>query len=458
MKYLTKPNKSEQFLAMIPREVLDFIHEIEKAGYEIVVIGGAVRDFWLNRPITDFDLATSATPQELMSIRKDHRWIDMGSRFGGLIRVLNETSIEVTTFRKDFEYRDHRKPNRVVFTRSLEEDLVRRDFTINAMGYRVGYGFFDPLNGQNDICEKTIRAIGDPDERLREDMIRALRAIRFAAVLDFEVEPELFQAIRKRAMDLAFISAERIRNELDQILLSDHPDKGLDLLSASGLLEQVLPEIQEMVGFEQDSPFHLYDLFEHTKRVVSQSYPKLEIRWAALLHDVGKRSTKTIDEAGIAHYYQHAQVGVDESIGILKRFRMSNRFIQEVTLLIGNHMNCKDTYTKKSIKRLLKKMGPGQIEDLFYLQEADIRSTTGNTTENIVNGRELLEELKNEKGDIEPLKLKINGYDIIELGVLPSPKIGEILEAAEELVLEHEEYNDRDYLIEWVKNYKREGE
>lgn len=285
----------------------EVLERLEKAGYESYLVGGFVRDRIMGRASSDVDIATKARPNQIEEIFKDLKIIDVGKNFGTIRVIGHGQEYEITTFRKDFSYKDKRRPGQVVFADEIESDLERRDFTINAMALRNNE-LIDPFGGQNDIKEKIIRAVGNPHERISEDYLRALRAVRFAANLGFDIERNLEEAIKKNSKNLAYISVERQAAELDKILVGPDPARGIRLLEKLGLLGEIFPEVKEMVGFDQHSPHHYLDCFDHSLKVLEGTPPDLVTRLGALFHDTGKPATFFLDEEGNGRFFGHQKI------------------------------------------------------------------------------------------------------------------------------------------------------
>ena len=292
---------------VLPAQVNTALARLHDAGYEAYIVGGCVRDRIMGREPKDYDITTSALPEQTAAVFAGERIIETGMKHGTVTVLLDGEPLEITTFRIDGTYSDSRHPDAVTFTPSLREDLARRDFTMNAMAYSSETGLVDPFGGQADIAAKYIRCVGDPDLRFREDALRILRALRFSSVLGFPIEPETDGAARYLCLLLKKISAERVFSELKQLLCG--PDVRRVLLDYAGVLGAVLPEILPMQGFDQRNPHHCYDILEHTAAAVEAMPPEPALRLAALLHDVGKPECFFTDEDGVGHFYGHPKAG-----------------------------------------------------------------------------------------------------------------------------------------------------
>ena len=429
----------------------EVLARLNKAGYESYLVGGFVRDKLMGRESSDIDIATKAHPNQIEEVFKDFKIIDIGKNFG-TIRVIGDgQEYEITTFRKDFSYKDKRRPGQVIFADKIETDLERRDFTINAMAL-IDDNVIDPFGGQLDIKEKIIRAVGSPYERISEDYLRALRAVRFAANLGFNIEGELQEAIKKNFKNLDYISVERQAAELDKILLGPDPAKGIRLLDKVGLLNEIFPEVSAMIGFDQHSPHHYLDCFDHSLKVLEGTPSDLTTRLAALFHDTGKPATFFLDEKGQGRFFGHQKISQDLAIERLKYLRYPKKIIEDVSVLIGRHMDSSNTYTEKSVARLLRKLGQENLRRLFDLQEADILATVHEDISNIDQGRKFLKKILDRKPVLSRKDLAISGRDVIELGFEQGPLVGHILRKIERAVFEENLKNDRDTLLSMARN------
>ena len=314
----------------IPENANRIIHTLQSAGYEAYIVGGCVRDAILGKEPDDWDITTSANPDQVKALFR--RTIDTGIAHGTVTVMFGKEGYEVTTYRIDGKYEDHRRPTTVTFTRSLLEDMKRRDFTINAMAYNDEEGLIDHFEGMKDLERHLIRCVGDPAERFDEDALRILRAVRFAAQLDFSIEEKTREAIVRQAQYLKDISAERIQVELTKLLLSEHPEE-LRTAYELGVTEVVLPEFDRMMETEQNNKHHMYSVGEHTLLVVEGVSSTKVLRWAALLHDVAKPLTKTTDENG-DHFYGHNEKGVEVARDVLRRLKFDNATIDRVKSLV----------------------------------------------------------------------------------------------------------------------------
>lgn len=436
---------------VLPEAVKKIISILEENGHEAYAVGGCVRDSILGKIPSDWDITTSALPEEVKSVF--HRTIDTGIQHGTVtVRMMGE-GYEVTTFRVDGDYRDGRHPSNVTFTASLGEDLARRDFTINAMAYSDKTGIVDLYDGQRDLSEGIIRCVGDPYERFSEDALRMMRAVRFAAQLDFKIDGPSAKAVKELAPDLKKISAERIRDELLKLLVSDHPELMRDM-SDLGLTKVFMPEWDRMRECGQNTPHHMYDVGEHTIRVMQGVRADKNMRLAALLHDVGKPVSKTTDEDGRDHFHGHQMTGESIARDILRRLKLDNATTAYVTSLVKWH-DIRPEPDKRSVRRVASKMGSDIFPDIFELKRADILGQSDYYREEKLQRLESFEELYEEiVRDNECLKisdLAIGGRDLIDEGMGSGPHIGEILKDLLEIVIEDPQQNQRDILLGMVR-------
>lgn len=427
------------------------IKRLEDNGFKTYLVGGCVRDKLLSRKINDIDTTTSARPDDIMRIFSDLKLIDIGKKFGTIKVIYKSKEYEITSFRKESNYKDRRHPDEISFSSTIEEDLKRRDFTINAMACRNG-NLIDLYGGRKDIKEKTIRAVGNPYKRIEEDYLRALRAVRFSTSLDFSIEENLKNAIRDMAFHIEDISLERVRGEINKILISDKPSKGIRLFDEINILEYIFPEIKKMIGFDQHSSHHNLDLFEHSMKVLDNTNNNLKTRMAALFHDTGKIDTFFIDENGEGRFFGHQEISKEIIRKRLKYLKYPKKFIENTSLLVERHMDNTNTYTKKSIRKLLRKVGDENIYNLFDLQKADILSTVHDNIENIELAKNLLDEILNENIPRKKDQVDFSGYDLIKLGFKEGKELGLILNEVYELVLDEKLENNKDQIIKYIKN------
>ena len=430
------------------KEALEIINIIEDSGYEAYIVGGSLRDSLLGMQPKDIDIASSASPTEIKRIFNSYKTIDTGIDFGTVTLIYNDKPVEITTFRSESVYLDSRRPDSVSFEKNIDEDLKRRDFTINAMAYNQSKKLVDLFSGEEDLNNKLIRCVGSPDERFSEDALRMLRAVRFACVLNFDIEKKTFEAIKYNASRIEHISKERIQAELNKILMSSKPSRGIRLLLDSKLLDYVLPEISRLSGFNQNNPFHHLELLEHTLCVLDKVEPRLQLRLAALFHDAGKVDTATLDENGIGHFYGHDSVSEEITKSVLKRLRYSNEIIELTSQLVRYHMIQANVIGKKGIQKLLRIFGENNIFELADLHFADSSCTTMEVKEDVF--RLKIRQVLDENIPFSVKDLDIDGYDLMKIGA-KGKQIGDILNELLELVSEDASKNNKNQLMLYAK-------
>jgi len=441
----------DKMVKNIPREVLYVMQQFNINNHQAYLVGGCVRDMLLNKQPKDFDICTSAYPHEVKLLFE--HVILTGEKHGTVTVIINHYPIEVTTMRNDGAYKDNRHPEYVDFTDNLFEDLSRRDFTINAIAVDINNNMYDYYHGQDDLYSGIIKAVGDVNLRFNEDALRMMRCIRFACQLDFKIENQTIEAITNNRYLLLNVAIERIREELNKILISNKPSYGIRMLYKVGLLELILPELYKCIGFDQYNPHHNKNVFDHIMSVLDNIPDDLILRLSALLHDVGKPQTFTIDEQGKGHFYSHHMRGADITEEILQRMKYDNRTIDTVKLLVKEHMSRYDFLRNASIKKFINRIGIDNLEYLFELQIADIKgSKEPHNFDNILKLKELVQEVLNKKEPLTVKDLNINGNDLIKLGIKPSKEMGNILNKLLETVLENPELNNKVVLLELVKN------
>ncbi len=433
---------------LLPEKVSRILSVLSGAGYEAYAVGGCVRDAILGREPEDWDITTNARPEEVKGLFR--RTVDTGIAHGTVTVMLGSDGFEVTTYRQDGDYSDHRHPDAVVFTASLEEDLKRRDFTINAMAYRPETGLVDLFGGQEDLEKRIIRCVGDPRERFDEDALRIMRALRFSAQLGFAIAPETREAIREFAPRLQLISRERIRVELVKLLVSPHPDRLLDLAEC-GITAEIFPLWDTMLATEQNSAFHLYSVGIHTLKVVENVPAEPVLRLAALLHDCGKPACKTTDMGSRNHFHGHAELGATIAEEFLKELRFDNKTINDVVKLVKVHDD-RFPPKRKNVRREMNRVGTELFPSFLKLVLADTLAKSNYALEETMHNYTLVCRLYEEitaAGDPITLKdLAVKGSDLIAAGMKPGPEMGEVLSRMLDDVLENPEHNQKEYLIE----------
>ena len=439
----------------IPTGARKIIARLEQHGYEAYIVGGCVRDSLMGKRPSDWDICTSARAEEMMALFEDKRVIPTGIQHGTLTILAEDGAYEVTTFRIDGEYLDHRHPKSVAFTRELAEDLSRRDFTINAMAWHPERGLIDLFGGVEDLRDRLVRAVGDPVQRFNEDGLRMLRMVRFATVLDFDYDPATYDAVRKQGHLLQYISKERIQVELNKILLAAHPARGLEDLYTLGMYPYIIPMMCHTVGFAQRGGHHFLDVFEHSLLAVGVIAPELVLRLTMLLHDIGKPFVWDSSESlSYDRFDDHAAVSAKLAGKILRDLKYDNATRKDVVELIAHHNDIL-LPDPVNVRRALARLGEVQTRRLVQVKVADlIAHDMGARRAEIVA---LFADISATidavvaRGDCTSVKqLAIGGKDMMALG-LSGRAIGQMLNAALELVLEKPEMNTRETLLNWVR-------
>ena len=439
----------------IPNNVQYVLEQLHLKGHEAYIVGGCVRDMILGIVPQDYDVTTSAEPEEVKAIFP--RTIDTGIEHGTVTVMIDKEGFEVTTYRIDGDYLDHRRPDTVLFTKSLEEDLKRRDFTINAMAYNEEEGIIDHFNGQEDLELGILRCVGVAQERFTEDALRMLRAIRFAARFAFVIEASTAKAIGELNHLIQNISGERVRMELTKILCSKHPEY-IEYLVTYGLLEHVIPEFMPCVGLAQNHPYHVYDVDRHTYECLKNVRAEEGLRWAVYLHDIGKGYAKTTDDHGIDHFHGHPTISVAKADVILKRLKFDNRTKKRVLLLIAYH-DYRFAANLKSVRRAMAKIGKDLFMEYLDVQVADIKGQNPDKEAvrmvEIGLKAQLYEEVLALEQCVEIKDLTIGGEDLIAAGLPRGKVIGEVLNHLLDLVIESPDKNQASVLLKEVEIYLR---
>ncbi len=434
---------------MFPTEVREVLHRLEAAGYEAYAVGGCVRDLLLGKTPDDYDMTTSARPEQVMALF-DGFCIPTGLQHGTVTVRQGGKSFEVTTFRTEGPYEDGRHPSAVYFSQRLEEDLKRRDFTVNAMAMDVEGRLTDLFDGQSDLRRGIIRCVGEPKKRFEEDALRILRALRFAAALGFSVEEATGNAIRESRMGLQKIAAERIRVEMTKLLCGKNA--GEILLAWPEVLGVFLPEILPCVGFDQCNRYHCYDVWEHTVRAVDAAPCDPILRWTMLLHDLAKPIVFTKDEQGNGHFYGHAQPGTEIARDILHRLRFDRRSAERIEQLVLWH-DRQIPPTEKSVARALRIMGEEALRQLFAVKRADNLAQTPEVRQRqqeITELEKIMESLLAKEQCFSLRQLAVNGRDLMPLG-LQGAAIGQMLQNLLDAVVDGTLDNDREVLLLWAE-------
>lgn len=432
----------------LPRDVREIIDTIEMAGFEAYAVGGCVRDSLLSRIPDDWDITTSAKPEQIKGLFK--KTIDTGIAHGTVTVMLHHVGYEVTTYRIDGEYEDARHPKEVVFTPDLKEDLCRRDFTINAMAYSEKRGVVDLFHGMDDLERKTIRAVGDPGERFKEDALRMMRAVRFCAQLGCEIEAATKEAIKSLAGNLKYISAERIQAELVKLAASPHPEKIRELYEV-GITAVIMPEFDAIMAVDQNNPHHRYTVGEHTIRGMKAIEADKNLRLAMLFHDFGKALCKTTDEEGIDHFHGHGAKSEELCKRILKRLKFDNETVDVVSRLVKNHDYDIGT-EKKYVRRALNRLGENVFPLLLKVKQADMDAQSDYMRKEkqfkLNEAERLYKEILRDKECVSLKSLAVKGADLMEWGMKPGREMGEMLALLLEEVLEEPSLNQKDKLYD----------
>ena len=435
----------------LPRKVVLIIKNLQRHGYDAYAVGGCVRDSILNRKPEDWDITTSAKPEQVKRIFR--RTVDTGIEHGTVTVLIGKDGFEVTTYRVDGLYEDGRHPKEVTFTSRLEEDLKRRDFTINAMAYNDDERLVDAFGGMRDLNYHLIRCVGDPKERVSEDALRILRAVRFSAQLAFPIEPETAEAIKSLAPNLEKISAERIQAELVKLLVSDHPERIQDACEL-GITKVVLPEWDDMVGVKQNTPHHKYDVAAHTVHALQNVKNDKVLRLTMLFHDMGKPVMKTTDENGRDHFKGHAIASEQIAKTVMKRLKFDNDTIRKVTKLVAYH-DYRMEPTGANVRRAMHEIGVELFPYYLAVRLADTKAQSSyerrGKLENIIQIRELYRNALRNKECVTLKDLAVTGTDLINLGIAPGKELGTLLNELLDMVIEDPAWNQKGKLCDYVK-------
>lgn len=430
----------------LPERIKAVLIRLEQAGYASYVVGGAVRDCLAGRQPHDYDLCTAALPQQVEQLFADYPVIETGLQHGTVTIVAEGEPIEVTTFRTEGCYTDGRRPDSVAFVSQIEADLARRDFTINAMAYSPVHGLCDPFGGREDVNNKRLRCVGDPDTRFQEDALRILRALRFAAQRGYIIEPETAAALHRNRGRLAHISAERITSELLQLICGAHA--GSVLMTYSDIITEILPEIFPMIGFDQYNAYHKYDVWEHSVRAMESIRPEWLLRLTMLFHDAGKPKTFSRDERGIGHFYGHPAVSYDITIQAVRHLRLPVQQEQKLLYLVRHHdtpLGC----TLRSVRRKLAVHGEELYRCLLAVKKADCigQGTSPQNLTELIRTEELLEQVLQENSCLTRKDLAVNGHDLMAWGI-SGQEIGRYLSEMLNRVLDDPTCNTKEQLRE----------
>lgn len=435
----------------IPNNVLYIIDKLHENKFKAFIVGGSVRDLIIGKKIYDWDISTDASPAQVTSIFE--KVIPTGIDFGTVTVIHNNENFEITTFRCEERYTDGRHPDKISFAKNIKDDLSRRDFTVNAIAYDpVTDEIVDPFNGQDDIKAKLIRSVGDPIARFNEDGLRPMRACRFAASLNFKIEKNTLDAIKKTLDIFRKVSPERIHDEIIKMLCADKPSIGIEYLRESRLLNIIMPELEEGIGVEQPKQFHVWDVYYHN--IYSCDFGPKEkpvLRLALLFHDISKPECK-VDET----FYNHENIGALKASLIMKRLKFSNFEIDYVANLISNHMfNYSCEWSDSAVRRFIKRVGIDNIEDLFAFRKADMLAMDKDAESSYLN--ELGDRIKkiiDDENALDVSDLKINGLDLMkEFNIKEGPLVGKILNYLLEKVLDEPGLNEKEKLMGLVRDF-----
>ena len=438
----------------LPSRVAGLLDRLKQSGFSAYVVGGCVRDSLLGLEPHDWDICTSALPDRMQAVFSDLHTVDTGLKHGTLTVIVEHVPYEVTTYRIDGSYTDHRHPDSVSFVDDLTQDLARRDFTVNAMAYAPEDGLRDPFGGQQDLDAKLIRCVGVPEQRFDEDALRVLRALRFAAVYDFGIEPATASALRKKAPDLKRVAGERIREELLKLLCGKAA--GRILREFPEVLAEIIPEIRPMIGYDQQNHHHSYDLWEHTVIGLENVPADPVLRLTMLLHDTGKPLTRTTDEKGEGHYRGHPKASEEIARKTADLLRLDNAFRDRLCLLVLNHDTHLRTVTgevdtsRSFMLRRLNRYGEENLRAIFLIHRAD-RIATGYTTREREDARlklrtDALDSVLAEQACFSLKDLAVNGHDLIAAG-LKGPAVGAALQFLLEAVMDGRVPNEKEALL-----------
>lgn len=448
----------------IPPEIEYVISKLQASGHRAYLVGGSIRDFLMGNIPNDYDVASLARPEEVMKIfgksggnnKSDSaKVIDTGSKHGTVTVIYGGVHVEVTTFRKESIYSDGRHPDKVIFSDDIKDDLARRDFTVNAMAYNENDGLIDPFGGEADIKRRVIRTVGSPMERFQEDSLRMLRALRFASTYGFKIDEETKDVIfsKKEDIDLR-VSKERIQKELEGLLIGDHVE---DVLREyAEVIGVVIPEILPMIGFDQHTPYHIYDVWEHSIRVASGMPRDAVSRFAGLFHDIGKPDSFLMGEDGVGHFFGHSEVSYEMTDKIMRRLKFDNATRNDVGILVRWH-DLRPASTEKSVRKALIKVTPRLFDKWIALKRADNSAHAPHLIERIKSTDEIDvigHRLIDAEGALSLKTLDITGRDIMSLGIDQGPKIGEIMRSLLNEVLEERIENKKEDLITKAKELK----
>lgn len=444
------PPRNKDLTLYLPDEVKYIITTLEASGHRAYAVGGCVRDTVMGKVPKDWDVCTSALPEQTMLCFQNQRIFETGLHHGTVSLLLSGKTYEITTFRTDGTYSDNRRPDTVIFVSDLKADLSRRDFTINALAYHPGEGVIDLFGGMEDISRKLIRCVGDADMRFGEDALRIMRALRFSSTLSFDIENGTLEALMRNRRLLKNIAAERLAVELDTLLIGENVQNVLE--NHSGVIEVIIPEIAPLVGFEQNNSYHDLDAWSHTVKAVASAPPDRVLRLTMLLHDIAKPQCYT-ESKGVGHFYGHPKQSSEMARSILNRLKYDKETIKTVTNLVLYH-DSDIAPSEKTVKRWLGKLGERRMRMLCLVKKADALAKSKERCNSQIEEIEVISSLIDEiiaRQDCFTLKdLAVNGKDLIDNGIPEGEQIGGILRELLDMVIEGELPNDREALLRKV--------
>lgn len=457
-KFCELTGASDHFSMELPKQAARAIEKLEEAGFEAYAVGGCVRDTILGRTPNDWDITTSALPEQTEAVFADCRLIETGLQHGTVTVLMDGMPLEITTYRVDGTYADFRHPDDITFTRSLQEDLARRDFTMNALAFSPSRGLADAFGGLADLRACQIRCVGTPKKRFEEDALRILRALRFASVLRFSIEPQTEAAVHSSARLILHVSEERIEKELTQLLCG--PGAAEVLERYPDVFSVFLPELADTVGFHQKNPHHLYDVYGHTVHAIAAAPADLEVRLSLLFHDIGKPKTFSLDEGGTGHFYGHAAVSAEMADAALRRLRFPTK-IREQTVLLVKHHHDPLSEDPRHIRKMVGKFGAAFVEKLIEIERADAIGTgtvdPAEIAERFHSYQEALEWELARKNCFQVRDLAVSGRDLMQAGIPEGPEIGAALNQLLQMVQDETVENTREALLAALKGVKNNG-
>lgn len=439
----------------LPSQVKNIITRLEQNGFEAYAVGGCVRDSLLGLKPNDWDVTTSAPPEKAEQCFDGFKIIETGLKHGTITLIVDSMPVEITTYRVDGEYSDNRHPNEVRFTKSLKEDLMRRDFTINAMAYGNSSGIIDYFGGMDDLDRKVIRCVGSPEKRFGEDGLRILRALRFSSVLGFSIEDETSKEISANKGLLDGIARERVREEFTKLLCGKSASEVLQ--NHREVIAQFIPEIRACFGFEQNNPHHIYDVWEHILKSIECVEPEPVLRLTMFFHDMGKPLCYTEGSDGVGHFYGHADISAKIAQTVLKRLRYSRRFSETVTTLVKLH-SIPVAADEKAVKRRLNKIGEENFRLLLKVKAADTKAKSPMCSGqlDVLKGTEAaLDNITREKKCFTQNELAVNGFDLMSAGIPQGKEVGETLHTLLYAVIDGKCENTREGLLAYAKKHKK---